>query len=119
MLDFTADSVEPEIKEFYATSSALILPSSYEAQPMVLLEAMASRIPIIVTKGIGMELNAREAILIEPTIQGIADGIENLFMMPPSARNLLTDVAFERVEERRWNTLIHSYIRLYSEVAEM
>lgn len=80
---------------------------------------MASRIPIIVTKGIGMELEAREAILIEPTIQGIADGIEKFFAMSTDARNLLTDVAFERAEERRWNTLIHSYIQLYAEVARM
>jgi len=108
-----------EIKEFYATSSALILPSSYEAQPMVLLEAMASRVPIIVTKGVGMELAAREAILIEPTIQGIANGIDNFFSMPYCARNMLTNAAFERVEERRWHTLINSYMQLYGEVAGM
>ena len=33
------------------TSSALILPSSYEAKPMVLLEAMASRHPDNCNKG--------------------------------------------------------------------
>jgi glycosyltransferase involved in cell wall biosynthesis len=106
-----------EIRGFYDTSSALILPSSFEAQPMVLLEAMASRIPIIVTKGIGVELGAREAILIEPTIQGIANGIENFFAMPPDARKLLSDAAFEKVEQRRWGTLIDSYIQLYEEIA--
>jgi len=105
-----------EIKEFYATSDALILPSSYEAQPIVLLEAMAARVPIIVTKGIGVELDTRAAILIEPTVEGITDGIENLLGMPADARELLTDVAFERAEGRRWDTLIHSYIQLYEEV---
>ena len=108
-----------EIKEFYATSSALILPSSYEAQPIVLLEAMASRVPIIVTKGIGMELGEHEAILIEPTTQGIADGIESFIAMPPDARESLADAAFEKAEERRWNVLMHSYMHLYAEVAEM
>jgi glycosyltransferase involved in cell wall biosynthesis len=108
-----------EIKEFYATSSALILPSSYEAQPIVLLEAMAARIPIIVTKGIGMELGAAEAILIEPTTQGIADGIETLLRMPADARDLLTDLAYERVEQCRWSAVIHSYVQLYAEVAGM
>jgi glycosyltransferase involved in cell wall biosynthesis len=108
-----------EIKEFYATSNALILPSSYEAQPLVLLEAMAARVPIIVTKGIGIELDARTAILIEPTVEGITDGIENFLAMPADARELLTDVAFERAEERRWNRLVYSYIQLYEEVAGM
>ena len=46
-----------EVKKFYATCSALILPSLYEVQPIVLLEAMASRIPIIVSKGIGIEVD--------------------------------------------------------------
>jgi glycosyltransferase involved in cell wall biosynthesis len=108
-----------EVKQFYATSDALILPSSYEAQPIVLLEAMASRIPIIVTKGIGMELDAGQAVLIEPTVQGIMDGIETLARMPPDARKLLTDLAFEKVDQRRWNSVIHSYVQLYADVAAM
>lgn len=108
-----------EIKEFYAKSNALILPSSYEAQPIVLLEAMASRIPIIVTKGIGVELDAGEAILIEPTVRGITDGIQALLRMPADARELLTDRAFKRVEQRRWSIVINSYIQLYAELAGM
>lgn len=108
-----------KIKEFYSASSALILPSSYESQGMVLLEAMASRLPIIVTKGIGVELEPWEAILIEPTVQGIVDGIENLSAMPPDARRLLTEAAFKRAEESRWNTLAQSYSQLYAEVTEI
>ena len=75
-----------EVKKFYATCSALILPSLYEVQPIVLLEAMASRIPVIVTKGIGIEVTAREAVLIEPTAQGIAYGIESFAAMTPDAQ---------------------------------
>ena len=108
-----------EIKEFYSASSALILPSSFESQGIVLLEAMASRVPIIVTKGIGMELEAREAILIEPTVQGIVDGIESFLSMSPDARRSLTDAAFKRVEKCRWDELIHSYLHLYEEVVGM
>ena len=106
-----------EIKEFYSTSSALILPSSFESQGLVLLEAMASHVPIIVTRGIGMELGAQEAILIESTVQGIVDGIASFLSMSPDARRLLTDAAFKRVEELRWDELIHSYLCLYAEVA--
>jgi glycosyltransferase involved in cell wall biosynthesis len=107
-----------EVKKFYATCSALILPSLYEAQPIVLLEAMASRIPIIVTKGIGIDATAREAVLIEPTAQGVADGIERFAAMSPDAQELLVDSAFKRAEKHRWHALISSYIDLYDGVAE-
>jgi len=106
-----------EVKEFYATRSALILPSVYEVQPIVLLEAMASRIPIIVTKGIGIEVGAREAVLIEPTVQGIRDGIESFAAMTPDAQELLADAASKRAERHSWVTLINSYVQLYERVA--
>ena len=102
-----------EVRKFYATCSALILPSLYEVQPIVLLEAMASRIPIMVSKGIGIEVEAREAVLIEPTVQGIAHGIESFAAMTPDAQNLLADAAFRRAEKHRWHALISSYINLY------
>ena len=79
----------------------------------MLLEAMASRIPIIVSKGIGIEVGAQEAVLIEPTAQGIAYGIESFAAMTPDAQNLLADAAFRRAEKHRWHTLISSYINLY------
>jgi D-inositol-3-phosphate glycosyltransferase len=107
-----------EVKKFYATCSALILPSLYEVQPIVLLEAMASRIPIIVTKGIGIEVTAQEAILIEPTARGIADGIESFAAMAPDAQESLVDAAFKRAQKHRWHTLISSYIDLYDGIAE-
>jgi glycosyltransferase involved in cell wall biosynthesis len=78
---------------------------------------MASRIPIIVTKGIGIEVTAQEAVLIEPTARGIADGIESLAAMPPEAQGLLVDAAFKRAEKHRWRALIGSYIDLYDEMA--
>ena len=106
-----------EVRKFYATCSALILPSLYEVQPIVLLEAMASRIPIIVSKGIGIEVESREAVLIEPTAQGIAYGIESFAAMTPDAQDLLADTAFRRAEKHRWDTLISSYINLYDGMA--
>lgn len=102
-----------EVKKFYATCSVLILPSLYEVQPIALLEAMASRIPVIVSKGIGIEVEAREAVLIEPTARGIAYGIESFAAMTPDAQNLLADAAFSKAEKHRWHALISSYIHLY------
>lgn len=102
-----------EIMSFYATSDAVILPSLYEVQPMVVLEAMASRIPVITTKGLGMDLGTHEAVLIEPTAQGIVDGIERFAAMSPGAEKSLVDAAFERAQKLSWPTLISSYAHLY------
>ena len=107
-----------EIKKFYATCSALILPSLHETQGLVLLEAMASRIPIIVTRGIGLDLAAQEAILVEPTARGIADGIESFAAMNPAAQKLLANAAFKRAERHRWPALIGSYIDIYDGISE-
>jgi glycosyltransferase involved in cell wall biosynthesis len=107
-----------EIMGFYSMCDALILPSIYEVQPIVLLEAMASRIPIITTKGIGMEVGTGEAILIEPTAQGIVDGIEAFAAMSSNAKGRLVETAFKRAGKLGWSTLITSYSRLYEEVAE-
>ena len=107
-----------EVKKFYGTCSALILPSLYEVQPLTLLESMAARIPIIVSERIGIEVEAREAVLIEPTAQGIASGIERFAAMTPDARDLLADAAFERAEKHRWHALIGFYIDLYDGMAE-
>jgi D-inositol-3-phosphate glycosyltransferase len=107
-----------EVREFYSSCSALILPSLYEVQPIVLLEAMATRLPIIVSKGIGIEVEAREVVLIEPTIQGIVFGIESFAKMTPDDRNLLADAAFKKAESHRWHALISSYIDLYDRIGE-
>lgn len=104
-----------EVMGFYATADAVVLPSLYEVQPMVLLEAMASRVPVITTRGLGMNLGPHEAVLIEPTAQGIVAGIERFSAMSRDAEKSLVDAAFERARQLNWPTLITAYTRLYEE----
>lgn len=106
-----------EVKEFYSTCSALVLPSLHEVQPEVLLEAMACRVPVIATKATGLT-GAIEgaAIFIDPTVQGIASGIEDFAAMNTSDVTLLVDTAFEKVRSYSWDAVIESYIDLYKEL---
>jgi glycosyltransferase involved in cell wall biosynthesis len=106
------------IRELYATRSALILPSLYEAQPVVLLEAMASRIPIIASNVVGIDALARGvAVLVDTTPTGIADGVNRFAAMSYPAREAMAEAAFRRVQGRSWSALIGSYMALYEQLA--
>jgi glycosyltransferase involved in cell wall biosynthesis len=103
---------------YYETCDALILPSLYEAQPLVLLEAMAARIPIIGTNVIGVADHLQEkGVIVEPTVEGIIEGIDRYYtdydLLPA-----LVERAYESVEEFRWRYNLKKYEALYEDVME-
>lgn len=102
-----------EVLHYYATSDVMILPSLYEAQPLVLLEAMAVGIPIIATDVIGNREVIKDAgLMIEPSPEGIAHGLE-LFINNRNVIKHKTESAHEKALNLRWSTLIHEYEQLY------
>lgn len=106
-----------KVMQFYKTCDALIMPSLYEAQPLVLLEAMAARIPIICTNVIGVADHVGGAgIVVEPTPEGIAAGIEQYYehydMLPSMVRH-----AHSLAAKFRWVNNLKKYEALYNEVA--
>lgn len=107
-----------EVAKFYETHDALIMPSLYEAQPLVLLEAMAARIPIIGTNVIGVEEHIHGAgIVVEPTPQGIATGIDRYYTEYDQLPQL-TENAYQFAEELNWLNTLEKYESLYEEVLE-
>jgi glycosyltransferase involved in cell wall biosynthesis len=108
-----------EVQQFYATCSAFILPSFYEQQAMVLLEAMASQVPIIASKVNELSNTiSGSAIVVDPTIEGIASGIEDFANMSTAEVETMVDRAFQKVKKLSWGTIIDSYIGLYSKVLD-
>jgi glycosyltransferase involved in cell wall biosynthesis len=103
-----------ELHQFYATCSAFILPSFYEQQAMVLLEAMACRVPIIASK-VNAVANTFDgsAIVVDPTAEGIASGIEEFARMTAAEIEGMVDRAYKKVKKLSWNTIVKSYIDLY------
>jgi glycosyltransferase involved in cell wall biosynthesis len=106
-----------EIRQLYATCAAFVLPSFHEEQPMVLLEAMACRVPIIASK-VNALLSTIDgsAIVIDPTVEGIANGIEEFARMGAKDIEAMVDRAFERVKKFSWDSIIESYIDLYDKI---
>lgn len=107
-----------EVMKFYQTCDALVMPSLYEAQPLVLLEAMAARIPIIGTNVIGVGEHINNAgIVVGPTAEGLAKGIDRYYsdyvLLPKYVK-----AGYKKAEKLRWSHTLPEYERLYEEVLE-
>src|SRR5208282_4574684 len=77
----------------YANCDAFILPSFSEGLPMVVLEAWAYGKPVLMTPECNLPegFAANAAIRIEPGVEGIARGLQELFRTPHSALRVLGD----------------------------
>ena len=102
-----------EIMRFYVSCDAFVLPSLYEAQPLALLEAMACRIPSITTNAVSFAELAECAVVVDPSVEGLAAGIDRLASMPTSERADLVEQAFRRAQRHEWSRVLDSYIQLY------
>jgi glycosyltransferase involved in cell wall biosynthesis len=91
-----------DIPQLLAASNLFVLPSLWEGLPMALLEAMASRLPVVATEvsGTVQVLKANESgILVKPGDQlQLIEAIKYLLKFPDKARNLGV-AARLRVEE--------------------
>ncbi len=105
-----------EVMNFYETCDALIMPSLYEAQPLVLLEAMAAGVPIIGTNVIGVEDHIKDiGIIVEPTARGLVDGIEQYYSRYAELPEKV-ERGRKKAEELRWSHTLKKYEALYEEV---
>ncbi len=105
-----------QVMQFYKTCDALVMPSLYEAQPLVLLEAMAAGIPIIGTSVIGVEDHIKDGgIIVEPTPAGLAEGIEQYYQRYPELGAMIKR-ASALADTFRWRNTLKGYEELYETV---
>lgn len=104
-----------EVMRLYKSCDALVMPSLYEAQPLVLLEAMAAGIPIIGTRVIGVEDHLKGAgILAEPTAHGLAHAFEQYYASYRLLPAMIQKGA-ALAEKLRWSHTLKEYEALYEE----
>jgi glycosyltransferase involved in cell wall biosynthesis len=104
----------PDAAAHLRAFDVLCITSWTEGTPMVLLEAMAAEVPLVVTSvgGIPDVISPREGTLVRAgDVKGIADGLQALFADPEAGRErahaatarLAEDFAVEPWIQRYWN----------------
>ena len=74
------------VRELLWQSDALVLPSRSEAQPLVVLEALATGIPVVTTECVPASLRIPGATLIAPIgdAKALAEKMQEVMHIPPS-----------------------------------
>ena len=102
-MTFAGEVVQAAIRDRYEAADAFCLPSISEGLPVVLMEAMASELPVIATRIMGVpELveDGVSGILVTPgRPEALADAIEQLAASAPEQRQRMGTAARARVEE--------------------
>jgi glycosyltransferase involved in cell wall biosynthesis len=89
-------------RQVWATADAFVLPSYSEGFSMAILEALAARLPALVTTACHFpELaKAEGGIVVEPTAEGVTTGLRDLLERSTDERNRLAANGRELVESR-------------------
>jgi glycosyltransferase involved in cell wall biosynthesis len=89
-------------RRVWAAADAFVLPSYSEGFSMAILEALACRLPALITTACHFpELHAENGgIVVEPTIEGVTQGLRELLERSPDQRRYLGERGRRLVERR-------------------
>lgn len=88
-------------RQVWSAADAFILPSYSEGFSMAILEALACRLPAVITTACHFpELaHAHGGIVVEPTAEGVLEGLRSLLERSPEERSALGEAGRRLVEE--------------------
>jgi glycosyltransferase involved in cell wall biosynthesis len=110
------------LKKIYASASLFVLPSLQEGLAMVLLEAMASGVPILATTRTGAQdviINNQEGFIVEPkNATALAEKILWGFKHQDELFNM-GQCAAEKAKKQSWTTYVEQVITAYKEIISL
>ncbi|MCB7137028.1 glycosyltransferase family 4 protein [Cellulosimicrobium marinum] len=101
-------------------ADALALPSAYEANALVVLEALACGVPVVATPvGYVPDVldDGRNGWIVERTVEGVARGLRAVAALDPDARSAVARAARETAEVHGWDAVARRYLALAAELA--
>jgi glycosyltransferase involved in cell wall biosynthesis len=117
---FTDFISKEELRAIYQAADCLIFPTRADTLPLVILEAMAARLPVISTKvgGIPYQVDESSGILLEPNdAAAVAQAITEL-AQDKERRVRLGQQGYARLRERfDWDKSASVAAALYSQIA--
>lgn len=113
---FVGTQRRSELLDWYAWADAFVMTSEREGMPLVLLEAMASGLPIIAADAPGIsEFVRHDGLLVAPMPSAIAAAIDRL-CGDPQLRRTLSTKSSTLASQYSWERLIQRLTMLYDEV---
>lgn len=119
LLGYMGDDKKQELEEFYERADVFVAPSVWdEPLGLVILEAMASRTPVIATRKGGIPLAVKDGvngILVRPrNSQQIVEASRKI-LENDELRKKMGEAARKTVEEKfTWQKIAEKYLRIYN-----
>lgn len=110
-----------ETSAYFSAADAFVLPTAYEAFPLVMLEAAASGVPVLVTRTNGAEEFIDEGIngyFIERDGVQIASRLHRLAEIGSAGRQAMGAACRAATERYSWPTIVDAHVALYEQLAD-
>jgi glycosyltransferase involved in cell wall biosynthesis len=108
-----------DVERFYSAAEVFVMPTEYEAHPLVALEAAAAGLPVVVTRVNGVDelIGGDEAgILVDRSAASVGAALARL-ALDPVLRAQQSRAARDRTRELTWERSSARFVSLYRELA--
>jgi glycosyltransferase involved in cell wall biosynthesis len=109
-----------KIPALMRSADFFVFPSRYEAHPLVLMEAMASSLPIVVSDNFGASdyLGGGGIVFDDPDDAGELAAAMQRMIFDPIARNQLGEAAYQQALKMQWSVTAAKYLAVYDRFME-
>ena len=111
--------IQRDVRPYLWCADAFALPSFYEVFPLVVLEAAAAGLPLLVTNLNGVEeflIDGQNGFIVEKSIQGVVDGLNRLLALSPECRKLMGKKAQLSVQRYSTQRFVEEWQETYEAI---